>query len=59
MFNLLIAYDGTAWETDELMQVDTSRFRQTLGYLDLSRKSPDDVGQLILKKLGRHVPEIT
>ncbi len=30
--------------------------RPTLGYVNLLRKSPDDLGRLILQKLGRHIP---
>ncbi|HUG70312.1 MAG TPA: TIR domain-containing protein [Pirellulaceae bacterium] len=31
--------------------------RPTLGYIELSRKTPRELGTLILQKLGRHVPD--
>jgi hypothetical protein len=32
MFNLLIKYDGTAWETDQLMRMPVRRFKDYEGY---------------------------
>lgn len=28
MFSLLIAYDPTAWETDQVMRMDADRFKE-------------------------------
>src|SRR6266851_2995231 len=32
MFNILIKYDGTAWETDQLMRMPVGRFKDYEGY---------------------------
>jgi hypothetical protein len=36
-------------------KTDIPGVRPTIGYIDLSSKAPDELGTLILKKLGRAV----
>src|SRR4051794_25388358 len=31
MYNVIVAYDSTAWETDELMRMDADRFKEYSG----------------------------
>ncbi len=42
MFNILIKYDGTAWETDQLMRMDAERFGEYSGIesKEISAKKP-------------------
>lgn len=32
MFSFLVAANGIAWETDQLMRVDASRFKESSGH---------------------------
>jgi hypothetical protein len=52
MFNILVKYDGAAWETDQLMRMDARRFGEYSGIESKGisvtnsalRISPDRVG---------------
>ena len=48
MFNLLVAANGTAWETDQLMRMDASRFHESSGAEaeHVSREKPDTLKSL-------------
>jgi len=59
MFNLLIAYNSTAWETKEYIlpaHFDDSQvpgIPPTTGHIDLRKMTPKKFAGLILEKLGR------
>jgi hypothetical protein len=48
MFNLLISFSGTAWETDQLMRMDTDRFLEFNGdeAKNVSLKKPETLKAL-------------
>ncbi len=62
MFNLLVSFDGTAWETDQVMRMPTVRFKEYSGFESeaISVREPqtlrllENIDSLLMYESGSH-----